>query len=307
MPPTRNANEKLEWKKNPTPENHHVIHTPCVDWSRLSSYEQWEWPYRHLGYSDPEAIWSTLYTKYNCIPFAIQDPYMWHADICELARASNNQDEFESALQKRRDERFQEVRSNWEKTRSQLTAHPIIWKGLPRGPDRPWATFVRVGRHFSFDTMVGYFGNFVVDDPQALYREEREARRAQAAAEKLATSATGQARAASSTHPEQPPQAPQPTLNSTPAPPSPSSSPSATSSPRRHPASPPPPPPPPAATANTKTRHKRAFGECVRPAARSRVEKPPPKRTNKSRPKSSPREGVRRSARLQERAAHAGR
>ncbi|KAI1271015.1 hypothetical protein F5Y07DRAFT_44851 [Xylaria sp. FL0933] len=303
MPPTRNANEKLEWKKNPTPENHHVIHTPCVDWSRLSSYEQWEWPYRHLGYSDPEAIWSTLYTKYNCIPFAIQDPYMWHADICELARASNNQDEFESALQKRRDERFQEVRSNWEKTRSQLTAHPIIWKGLPRGPDRPWATFVRVGRHFSFDTMVGYFGNFVVDDPQALYRE---ARRAQAAAEKLATPATGHARAASSTHPEQPKQAPQPTLNSTPPPPSRSSSPSATSSPRRHPASPPP-PPPAAATANTKTRHKRAFGECVRPAARSRVEKPPPKRTNKSRPKSPPREGVRRSARLQERAAHAGR
>ncbi|KAI0423970.1 hypothetical protein F5Y09DRAFT_354206 [Xylaria sp. FL1042] len=288
MPPAGNFKEKLKWKKNPTPENHHAIHTPCVDWSRIT---EWDWPYSELGYSDPEALWSSLYTKYNCIPFAIQDPYMWHADVCEIARASHNKNDFESALQKRRDERFKEIRSHWEKTRSQLTANPIIWKAPARGPDRPWATFVRVGRHFSFDTMVGYFGNFVVDDPDALYDEELEAGNQQSTSETLATAAV-EARASSSTLPEQLPQVPRAASNSTP--PCPSAS-----------AAPPPPPPAAAAAApSTKTRRARTVRASKRPSRRSRVEKSPPKQPTG---KAQPHEGVRRSARLQERVERASR
>ncbi|KAI0910887.1 hypothetical protein F4823DRAFT_587952 [Ustulina deusta] len=276
----------MEWRKNPTPENHHALHTPWVDWSRLTK-SKWHWPSSKLGYSDPDVLWSSLHAEFNCMPFAIQDPYAWHSDVCELAQRSSSKKEFEAALRERRDERFAEIRSNWEKTRTQLIANPIIWKSPPTGPDRPWATFCRISRHFSFDTIMGHFGNYVVGDPSALYSEEREARKAQSASAAPATIAAVEA-------PQQLGQTQQPTRDFTP---SPTTSPPSSSPPSRH--LPPAPAPIPAPAPRTKTRQTRVPQASKGPARRSRVEKPPPRRrTNKAQPL----EGVRRSARLRERA-----
>ncbi|KAI3329706.1 hypothetical protein F4824DRAFT_481073 [Ustulina deusta] len=264
----------MEWRKNPTPENHHGLHTPYVDWKCDGT---WSWPFDKLCYPHPDVLWSSLHAEFNCMLFAIQDPYAWHSDVCELARISDNKKEFESALRKRRDERFQEIRANWEKTRSQLIANPIIWRSPPTGPDRPWATFCRISRHFSFDTIMGHFGNYVVDDPDALYRADTEARNAKATS--AAVEAPAEAPTSSSAPPEQLGQTLQPTLDFAPAPA--------------------PAPAPAAPASDMKTKQARVTRTSKGPARRSRVEKPPSRqRTSKAKP----REAVRRSARLQERA-----
>ncbi|KAI0965949.1 hypothetical protein F4678DRAFT_484520 [Xylaria arbuscula] len=123
--------------------------------------------------------------------------------MCELAYISNNKEEFKAALQKRREERFQEIQANWEKTRRQLVANPIIWKEPPRGRDCPWATFCRLGRYFSFDTIMGHFGNYVVDDPRVFYNEESEKRKAQVRSGPSAATAAVEARSSSPTPSDQ--------------------------------------------------------------------------------------------------------
>ncbi|KAI1290551.1 hypothetical protein F5Y03DRAFT_378192 [Xylaria venustula] len=275
----------MSWRKNPTPENHHGVHTPYVDWDRDPT---WEWPFDKLSYPHPDVLWSSLHAKFNCMPFAIQDPYAWHSDVCELAWTSENKEEFEEALLKRRDERFQEIREYWKKATNQLGANPIIWKAPPRGPDRPWATFCRIGRHFSFDAIVGHFSNYLVEDTNALYREDAEARNANAASTVAVTAAS----VPSSTPAEQSEQTQQPAQDFAPP----------------FPPTPPPPSPPAAAAAasvsGTKARPKRVSRTRKGPANRSRVETPPSKPPSKPRTrKPKPQEGVRRSARLQERAA----
>ncbi|KAI1420183.1 hypothetical protein F5Y12DRAFT_151376 [Xylaria sp. FL1777] len=280
----------MEWRKHPTPENHHGLHTPYVDWKCDGA---WSWPFEKLSYPHPDVLWGSLHAQFNCMPFAIQDPYAWHSDVCELAQASDTKEEFESALRKRRDERFNEIRANWEKTRSQLAANPIIWKAPPTGPDRPWATFCRIGRHFSFDTIMGHFGNYMVDDPDALYRADIEAGNAKA------STAANEAPASSSAPPAPSRQTKQPTLLDVTAPSAPSPS----------PPSPPLPPPPAAAaaadtTSDTKTKQARVTRTSKGPVRRSRVEKPPPgQRTSKAKSGG----GLRRSARLQERAGRGSR
>ncbi|KAI0966121.1 hypothetical protein F4678DRAFT_307764 [Xylaria arbuscula] len=212
------------------------------------------------------------------MPFAIQEPYAWHADVCELAWTSENKEEFEEALLKRRNERFQEIQEYWQKTTTQLGANPIIWKAPPRGPDRPWGSFCRIARHFSFDTIVGHFSNYMVEDTSVLYRDEAGAHNVNAASAVAATAAS----VPSSVPAEQPEQTQQPAQDF--APPFPST---------------PPPPSPAASVSETKARPERVSRTRKGPTHRSRVEKPPSKpRTSKAKPQ----EGVRRSARLRERA-----
>ncbi|KAK5635042.1 hypothetical protein RRF57_010754 [Xylaria bambusicola] len=278
-------------RPKPTPENHHALHVPKVDWERLTPSE-WTWPFCKLGYSDPNDIWGSLYEKFNCINFGIQDPYAWHSDVCEIGWKSDSKEEFEAALLKRRDERFNEIRANWEKARGQLTANPPIWNSPPTGPDRPWATFVRFGRHFTFDTVVGHFGNYMVDDPRQLYREMNAKSRKEAA--EASSSSCSQPR-------EQPGQSQQLPLNSGPPSTSPSShlppSPSRNQPPLQAPA------PAPAPTPAKKGRKTRVTRVGKGAAARSKVEKPVQKQHDSKIP---PREGVRRSARLQGRERRRG-
>ncbi|KAI1345810.1 hypothetical protein F5Y01DRAFT_322737 [Xylaria sp. FL0043] len=290
---------KTDWRDNPTPENYHRIHTPQVEWKWE---EEWMWPYKKFGYRHPNVLWDSLYTQFNCMPFAIQDPYMWHADVREVGLASDTREEFEAALRKRRDERFNEILDYWEKTKTQLVASPIIWKAPPRGPSRPWTTFVRLGRHFSFDTFTGHFANYMVKSTDALYAEELNAN---ANAASAASATPADALVSSSARQRQQEQAQQPRREYTR--PSPSPPPHPTAAPVA----------PAAPTANTnstatatatatdsatskvKPKPARVTRTSKGPSNRSRVEKPPPRqRTDKAKP----REGVRRSARLREQA-----
>ncbi|KAI0515112.1 hypothetical protein F5B22DRAFT_202721 [Xylaria bambusicola] len=278
-------------KPKPTPQNHHSLHVPRVDWDRLTPSE-WSWPHWKFRDTKPNDIWDSLYEKYNCIKLGIQDPYAWHSDVSEIAHSSKTKEEFEAALLKRRDERFNEIRTNWEKARRQLTANPPIWDSPPtEGLDRPWWTFVRFGRHFTFDTIVGHFGNYMVADTDSLYGKKAKLD-AQTTEEVVEPS-----KSSSSRQPEQPRESQQPLPNSNHS--SSSSAPPFPTAPAGHQS------PVQAAfpAPDKKNRKTRVTRVGKGPAARSKIEKPPPRQRGS---KNQPAEGVRRSARLQAREKRRG-
>ncbi|KAJ3555871.1 hypothetical protein NPX13_g10265 [Xylaria arbuscula] len=271
-------------REKPTPENHHTIHTPDVNWGSFLP-SSWHWPYAHLGYTNPSDIWDSLHAKFNCINFALQEPFAWHSDVCELALSSTSKEEFESALLKRREARFNEIRANWEKTCSHLAYNRDIWKAPPSGPVRPSITFRMIQRYFSFDSMVGHFGNYVVDDPHALPCNEREAHVSQPASQDAGPSTLSSLQAAG-----QPGNSQQQPLDTTPS----------VSSPRppAYPSTPPHPSPVQvhATPPRRKPRRTRANKPAKASSSRNMIEKPPRKERVS---KTYAREGVRRSARLQ--------
>lgn len=251
----------MSGRYSPTPENHRANHVPNVDWKEN---HDWDWPYREGGYTDPDVLFTSLHEEFNTIKIAIQDPHIWHADVCELVRKSANQAEFLTALRQRRDERYKATYASWVSVKCQMCASTEPWAHMkdPKIEGELWASFCTFARNFSFDTVLGHFGIYV--PPREPYSdidsdwdidleiELAEARDAAAAAAR---------------------QIQQPTKKPTPDP----------SPPRRV---------------------TRAIEASKKPANRNRVEK---QRAKRSTAKSTPPEGVRRSARLKEKAAAARR
>ncbi|KAH8162303.1 hypothetical protein CIB48_g5944 [Xylaria polymorpha] len=93
--------------------------------------------------------------------FAIQDPFSWYCDVTELLEASKSRDEFETALRKRRDERFKEIRTAWGKTTTELFLRPPLWEDAQMDRDIRWNSFIEISRHFSFDSILTHFGNYL--------------------------------------------------------------------------------------------------------------------------------------------------
>ncbi|KAI1361406.1 hypothetical protein F5Y08DRAFT_347896 [Xylaria arbuscula] len=277
--------------KKSTPDNHYSLHTPSVDWRGFRP-PIWHWPYSKLNYTNPNDIWDSLYEKFNCMKFAIQDPRAWHADVCELALQSHDKEEFETALKKRRDERFNEILENWEKTCKKLAFNYDIWKAPPAGPHRPSVTFRGLRCDFSFDSMVGHFGNYVVDDSTAIRynkHDVHDARSSTGVAESYALPDLSPG--------EQHGSLQQPTVDPTPSNTSPAS-PNSRSPPRR-----PSPIQAPASTPEIKSRRTRTTRKRKGPTSPSRVEK---SHCKEPRSKTKPQGGVRRSARLQAKADQRG-
>ena len=81
-------------------------------------------------------------------------------------------------LEKRIQQRFDEVRRGWDKTKAKLTADPTRLKNLP--PKKVWASFLSLARNLSFDSLVQYFGSYIAndDDKPPLPPISVEARRA---------------------------------------------------------------------------------------------------------------------------------
>ncbi|KAJ2991412.1 hypothetical protein NUW58_g2522 [Xylaria curta] len=115
----------MAWRKDPRPEDHRALHVPWVDWD--VDYRHYKWHFWKFGYKQ-EDIFGSLHAEYNCMAFAIQDPYAWHTDVCQLSIACKNREEFHAALIKRRDERFKEIRTAWLKTQDELGGDPRSWE-----------------------------------------------------------------------------------------------------------------------------------------------------------------------------------
>ncbi|KAI1123081.1 hypothetical protein F5Y10DRAFT_286524 [Nemania abortiva] len=255
---------------NPTPESHRQLYLPPINWTNT----KWKWPFSKLGYEHPEVLFTSLHTEFNCMPLAIQDPYAWYSDVCELAVASKNKDDFEAILRERRDKRFREICETWRNTKEELTVDPRLWESPQLDRANQWGSFVRLARHFSYDCILAHFANYLPDHHMpAAPALKTSAHPAEGPQEPERPEQHQQA--------EQPPQPDQPMPNSPPPPP------------------PPPPLPVPAPAPNTK--EKWAGRTNKGPGQRGRVEKPSPKQRAT---RSNAQQAVRRSARLQQREGH---
>lgn len=144
-----------------TLDSHLEAHTPPQPNYVLD--KEWKWDYSKFGYKDPNVLFTTLHAEYNTLKCAIQDPYAWHKDVSHVAKTANNKDEFLTLLKKRQEERFDELQEAWETTKELLTAEPSRWDNPPTRAVL-WGAYVCLAQHFSYDTLVAYFGSYVTDD-----------------------------------------------------------------------------------------------------------------------------------------------
>ncbi|KAJ5170296.1 uncharacterized protein N7500_003079 [Penicillium coprophilum] len=137
-----------------TSDAHLEAHTPL---------DEWKWDYKKFGYKNSDALFTTLHAEYNTLKCAIQDPYAWHSDVREIARAASTKDEFLTRLKKRQRERFDELQEAWETTKALLTAEP---DRLDNPPPRAilWSSFIQIARNYSYDSLLAYFGSYVIDE-----------------------------------------------------------------------------------------------------------------------------------------------
>ncbi|KAI0454286.1 hypothetical protein F5B21DRAFT_476524 [Xylaria acuta] len=150
----------MDWRRNPTPDDHRRLHVPDINWDYDFDYPEWRWPNWKFGYK-ADALFQSLHAEFNCIPFAIQDPFAWFCDVHQLVAASKSREEFETALRKRRDERFKEIQAAWRDATDELALNIPLWEDPQMDRNNRWNTFIELSRHFSFDSFVAHFGNYL--------------------------------------------------------------------------------------------------------------------------------------------------
>ncbi|TRX92176.1 hypothetical protein FHL15_007043 [Xylaria flabelliformis] len=161
----------MDWEETPTIQNHQSLHTPMPEWV---NGREWAWPYWKFGFKSGGVLFTELHAEFNSIKCAIQDPYGWHLDVCDVANIADTREEFCNLLRQRQNERFTELRKTWDTTRTRLIADPKRWDIPPAARDL-WVNFVRISRNFSYDSFVGYFGAYIKDtsEPTAVLADNQ--------------------------------------------------------------------------------------------------------------------------------------
>ncbi|KAI1734583.1 hypothetical protein F4680DRAFT_470852 [Xylaria scruposa] len=154
----------MAWRENPTPDDYRRLHVPYIDLNHLYDYREWRWPHWKFDYKADD-LFESLHKEFNCIPFAIQDPCYWFYDVHELINASETREEFETALRKRRDERFQEIRKGWSNTVGELALNIPVWGSSETDQINRWNAFIELSRHFSFGSLLAHFVNYLPKNP----------------------------------------------------------------------------------------------------------------------------------------------
>ncbi|KAI0407324.1 hypothetical protein F4802DRAFT_555038 [Xylaria palmicola] len=146
-----------------TRKTHRQFHVPPVDWEFP---KEWKWPWWKFGFKSGAALFNELHAEFNTVQCAIQDPFGWHLDVCDVADLANTRQEFLDLLQKRQDERYKELDDIWSSTKATMVGCPSTWERNPQTMNALWLRFVRISRNFSFDSIVGYFGAYTKDIPE---------------------------------------------------------------------------------------------------------------------------------------------
>ncbi|KAI1163398.1 hypothetical protein F5B18DRAFT_651733 [Nemania serpens] len=144
-----------------TAQTHLSHHRPAPE--RVGDRE-WSWPYWKFGYTHGGVLFTDLHAEFNSVRCAIQDPYGWHLDVSQIANEVDSREAFFARLRQRQNERFAELEEAWHNTTSLLVGEPGRWDTRLRR-NQLWINFVRISRNFSYDSLVGFFGAFVKDDP----------------------------------------------------------------------------------------------------------------------------------------------
>ncbi len=66
-------------------------------------------PFRKFQGLDEATVWGPLYQHFNTAPMPILDMDAWHADVVELMRASATTEELYTQMEKRKQQRFEEL------------------------------------------------------------------------------------------------------------------------------------------------------------------------------------------------------
>lgn len=101
---------------------------------------------------------TTLHTKYNTFPSAIQDPEAFHHDVYELSTLASDISEFEQLMEDRKMQRLKELNNMLEDASFEII-------GCPRliGTDQ-WVHAVQLFRTRSLDSLVRYFASYLPQD-----------------------------------------------------------------------------------------------------------------------------------------------
>ncbi|KAI0096378.1 hypothetical protein GGR51DRAFT_543535 [Nemania sp. FL0031] len=146
--------------EDPTFESHLASHTPCPEWV---DGKEWSWSFRKFGYAHGGVLFTELHEEFNSFKCAIQDPFGWHLDVAEIANLANTREELFSLLRERRKERFAEIYNAWFETTSLLVGEPGRWDTVLNRV-QSWENFSRISRDFSYDSLLNFFGEYVKDD-----------------------------------------------------------------------------------------------------------------------------------------------
>ncbi|KAJ5285574.1 hypothetical protein N7524_000880 [Penicillium chrysogenum] len=149
------------WQR--TKDTHLRDHTPHLHPQKYDKDEKFHWEAGKVGYEDSNVLFTTLHDEYNSFKCAISDPEAWHFDVADVAKTANNNDEFLALLKKRQEQRFDEIQTAWRKTKVRLMSNPACWD-MPPPKAVLWKNFGGIGRNFSYDNLVTFFGSYGTDN-----------------------------------------------------------------------------------------------------------------------------------------------
>lgn len=112
------------------------------------------WPFWKFGLKHDD-LHTTLHTKFNTVPSAIQDPEAFHHDVFEISSRASTLAEFERLMEVRKAERLNELNTTLQDASVEIVGNPRLIGTVQ------WEYAVQLFRTQSFDSLVRYFASYL--------------------------------------------------------------------------------------------------------------------------------------------------
>ncbi|RSL64598.1 hypothetical protein CEP53_003992 [Fusarium sp. AF-6] len=147
---------------------------PRVNFEEQAEYR---WPFWKLGLEEDD-LFGDLHERFNTVPMFIQDPDAFHHDVNEIARRALDKEDFYARLQKRRDQRLDELKDMQDKI------GVFHLSGYTRLAENQRFHRLRLQRYASLDCLVAFCASLLAPNEKGvmpsldifLRSEERNAR-----------------------------------------------------------------------------------------------------------------------------------
>lgn len=115
------------------------------------------WPFWKFGLNHDD-LHTTLHTKYNTVPSAIQDPEAFHHDVYEISTRASSLPEFEQLMEERKEERLKELNTMLQDASFEIVGNPGLIGTVQ------WEHAVQLFRSQSLDSLVRYFASYLPEE-----------------------------------------------------------------------------------------------------------------------------------------------
>ncbi|KAJ3457244.1 hypothetical protein MRS44_014385 [Fusarium solani] len=147
---------------------------PRVNFEEQAEYR---WPFWKVDL-DEDDLFGDLHERFNTVPMFIQDPDAFHHDVNEIARQALDKEDFYARLQKRRDQRLDELKDMQDKI------GVFHLSGYTRLAENQRFHRLRLQRYASLDCLVAFCASLLAPNEKGmmpsldmfLRSEERNAR-----------------------------------------------------------------------------------------------------------------------------------